>query len=86
LIEIAGALKEFASMSLAGRPEEQTRGRLLDLKDALDPAPDTEPLKGAIRHISVATGLPAEHFRYVTCGTINLSDVKAGGSWPQPLE
>jgi hypothetical protein len=85
LIEIAGALKEFASMSLAGRLDEQTRGRLLDLKDALDPPPDAEPLKDAIRHISVATGLPPEHFRHVTGGSINLSDVKAGGSWLQPL-
>ena len=81
-LEIAVALKEFASIALADRLHEDTREFLLTLAGSLSPKSDTPAdlvPKTPIHMLVGATAMDPQSFHLVTGGTVNFSDIRAGG-------
>jgi len=79
LLEITGALREFATMALARRLGEKTREALLELYGALGTAGGGDPPEGPIGRISVATGLMPSQIRDVIGATTYIGEIQAGG-------
>ena len=80
VLEVAGALREFATRSLADRLDPESRETLLGLREALEPDSGSPLADLRIGFITGATGMDAQQFRNVTGGTINFREIRAGGS------
>jgi hypothetical protein len=80
VLEVAGALREFATRSLADRLDPESRETLLGLREALEPDSGSPLPDLRIGFITGATGMDARQFRNVTGGTINFREIRAGGS------
>lgn len=79
LLEISSALREFATIALAGRLGEQTREALLELHGALNTARGTNPPEGPISRISGATGLMPSQIQNVVGATTHIGEIQVGG-------
>jgi hypothetical protein len=79
VLEVAGALREFATRSLADRLDPASRESLLSLPEALEPASGDPIADVRIGFVTGATGMDARQFRNVTGGTINFREIQAGG-------
>ena len=79
VLEVAGALREFATRSLADRLDPASRESLLGLPEALEPASGDPIADVHIGFVTGATGMDARQFRNVTGGTINFPEIQAGG-------
>jgi len=82
VLEIAGALREFATRSLADRLDTESREFLLGLREALEPESGSSLADLRIGFITGATGIDLRHLRNVTGGTINFGEIRAGGDQP----
>lgn len=80
VLEIACALREFATRSLADRLDAESRESLLGLRQTLEPDSGSTLAELRIGFITSATGIDARQFRDVTGGTINFCEIQAGGS------
>lgn len=80
VLEVAGALREFATRSLADRLDAETRESLLGLRQTLEPDSGSPLADLRIGFITGATGMDARQFRNVTGGTVNFREIRAGGS------
>jgi hypothetical protein len=78
MLEVAGALREFAARSLADRLDAESRESLLVLRETLEPDPGASLADLRIGFITGATGMDARQFRNVTGGTINFREIQAG--------
>jgi hypothetical protein len=79
VLEVAAALREFASRSLADRLDTESRDSLLGLRQTLEPESGSPLADLHIGFITGATGMDARQFRDVTGGTINFREIQAGG-------
>jgi hypothetical protein len=80
VLEVAGALREFATRSLADRLDVESRESLLGLPETLEPDSGGSLADLHIGFITGATGMDARQFRNVMGGTINFREIQAGGS------
>lgn len=80
VLEVAGALREFATRSLDDRLDAESRESLFGLRETLEPASGGSLADLHIGFITGATGMDARQFRNVTGGTINFREIQAGGS------